>query len=86
MGGLPFKLLLLIGVIVAVWWVSRVLAQLGRAQAQAQASRRPARGPAAGARPTGLVTEDLVKCPRCGTYVSAGAAGPCARGECRPAA
>lgn len=71
MPGLP-KLLLIIVVVIAAWYVRRWLADTARHVAQ----RRPATPP-----PSPAAIEDLVACRVCGAYVSAGAPR-CGRPNC----
>jgi hypothetical protein len=71
--GLP-KLVLIVLVAVAVWYVGRRLSGPGRNLQR----RRPASPPPA---PPALEAEDLVPCKVCGAYVAAGAPG-CGRRDC----
>jgi hypothetical protein len=71
MPGLP-KLLILVLVALAAWYVRRWLAD----GARSLAARRPATRP-----PSPAAIEDLVACRVCGAYVAAGAPD-CARRDC----
>ncbi len=72
------KLVLLAGVIAAVWYGFKLVGQLDRAR-KAQQRGKPAR-PAADRRAEQV--EDTVQCPACGAYVVAGSASPCERPDC----
>jgi hypothetical protein len=71
------KLLVLAVIIAAVWygfrWVNRV--ELLRKEAAARAASGQGR-----MRPT--ASEDMVRCPSCGTYVAPRAARACGRADC----
>ena len=73
------KLILIIVVILAVWYVSRVLNRgaTGLERRRRSAAAEP-RGPGARGR---SAIEDLVPCPTCGAYVSPGAHN-CGRPAC----
>lgn len=83
------KLLLLVGVIAAVWfgwrWLSRVQA-IGREKLNRQDDGRPTARPDAAAatsahsRPRDA--EDMEKCAECGAWVAPALAGPCGRPGC----
>jgi len=64
------KLLLLALVLAGLWLAFRVI---GRKR------RLPDRGRRGGTR---IAAEDMTGCPRCGVYVSARRAAPCARTDC----
>jgi hypothetical protein len=77
--GLP-KLIVLIGIIVAVWYGFRLVGALDRARKQAdrmtkQAPRQQRRADVAN-------VEDTVKCRVCGAYVPARQPTRCNRGDC----
>jgi hypothetical protein len=77
MFGLP-KLLLLALVVAAVWYGFRYLQARERQLAR---TRRPADKAVGAAARSAAVTEDLVKCAVCATYV-ARAAPACGRADC----
>ncbi|MBV8168093.1 MAG: hypothetical protein JO021_14955 [Alphaproteobacteria bacterium] len=88
MFGLSFaKLLVLVFVVAVVWFGIRWLNDQTRPRDDV---RKPARGPAPSPHPSTAArnaqpaTEDLTKCPVCGTYVARGAPR-CDRSDC-PAA
>jgi len=77
------KLVVLIAIIVVVWYGFKFLVQMERARKEAQrtaqrseAARR--RGPP----PRAQVVEDMVKCSKCGAYVTARRPTRCGRGDC----
>ncbi len=81
MFGLSFtKVLLLVAVIAIVWfgwrWFQRWEKER-RAPAARQADRVGRDGSGAAVPPKAAQAEDLVACPRCGTYVAAGAPHSC---------
>jgi hypothetical protein len=83
MFGLSFsKVLLLVAVIAIVWfgwrWFQRWEKER-RAPAVRQAERVGRDDRDAPVPPKGAAAEDLVACPRCGTYVAAGAPHSCIR-------
>jgi hypothetical protein len=86
--GISFaKLLVLAIVVAAVWFGMRWLQDQSRPRGPRDAVRKPApgRGPSAAPRDVRAAgTEDLTKCPVCGTYVVRGAPR-CERADC-PAA
>ncbi len=77
--GLP-KLIVLIGIIAAVWYGFRFLGALDRARKQAErmASQAPRQRRADVAN-----VEDTVKCRVCGAYVSARQPTRCNRSDCQ---
>ncbi|MSP21384.1 MAG: hypothetical protein EXQ93_07730 [Alphaproteobacteria bacterium] len=68
------KLVVVTGLILAVWYGFRMMTRIGEVRAEALA-----RNNAKGARK--LDVEDLVECKRCSAFVSAGAKA-CTRGDC----
>ena len=81
--GLP-KLIVLIGIIAAVWYGFRFLGALDRARKQAERVARQ-QAPRPGQRqPRADVAhvEDTVKCRVCGAYVPARQPSRCARSDC----
>ncbi len=74
------KLILIIIVILAVWYVSRVLNRGGVRAGAAAAKRGGAAAPGQSARGQGAI-EDLIPCRTCGAYVSPGAHN-CGRPAC----
>jgi uncharacterized protein len=85
--GISFAKLLVLGIVVAaVWFGIRWLQDQTRPQESPRdAVRKPAPGPAPSAAGRAAAsTEDLTKCPVCGTYVARGAPR-CDRADC-PAA
>jgi hypothetical protein len=73
------KLILIIIVILAVWYVSRVLNRSGAAL-ERRRQNAAARPPGQNARGPGAI-EDLIPCRTCGAYVSPGAHN-CGRPAC----
>jgi len=77
------KLVVLIAIIVAVWYGFKFLGQIDRARKEAQ--RRAQRTQTARRRappPPEQVVEDMVKCSKCGAYVTARRPTRCGRGDC----
>jgi uncharacterized protein len=71
------KLFLIVAVIAAVWWWFRRPAEQSPTRSEGQ-SRNGAKAKAgAGATAKQKAIEDLVKCPRCGTYIAAGSGCSC---------
>lgn len=69
------KLLALAAVIAAVWYGFRWLARYQQVQ-RSKAAKKVDRGGAAAS------TEELVRCPRCGTYVPQRSPVACGRADC----
>jgi uncharacterized protein len=88
------KLLVLAGIIGAVWYGFKLVGRMQQArdaQAKAGGSAKSAglgdqlRGWMAGRKSGGApggATEDLIPCPKCGAYVAARGASSCGRGDC----
>ena len=80
------KLIVLIGLILAVWYGLKLVARIQSLHAAAQRrSAEDRRSTEARASARGSEVEELVKCGRCGSYVPARGASPCGRADC-PAA
>ena len=88
------KLLVLAGIIGAVWYGFKLVGRMQRArdaQAKASGSAKSAglgdqlrdwmAGRKGGGEPGGT-TEDLIPCPKCGAYVAARGASSCGRSDC----
>lgn len=79
------KLLLLVGVIAAVWfgwrWMSRVQA-IGREKLGRQDGGRQAPRPDTAANAPSRNAEDMEKCAECGAWVAPALAGRCGRPGC----
>jgi uncharacterized protein len=73
------KFLVLAAIIAAVWygfrWVGRVAQIRKEAAKRAEAESRETRMRA-------MPSEDMVRCPSCGTYVAPRAARACGRSDC----
>ena len=74
------KLFLIIVVIAAVWFCVKAYRRFEAAQRRGEARGREQKGD------TALVAQDMVKCPRCGTYVAGPHPACCARQDCPYAA
>ena len=87
MFGLSFaKLLVLVGLILAVWYGFKFLARIQALHAAAQRRRaEDGRGTEARSSERDREIEELVKCGLCGSYVPAQGPSPCGRADC-PAA
>ena len=72
------KLVVLAGIVVAIWYGFKIVGKLDKARRKQQ--REDRRRPRPGARPPDV--EDTVLCPVCGAYVVARSAGPCERPDC----
>jgi len=80
--GLSFTKLLVLAILVAVVWygfkysarVEAIRRNLREEIARRQAETRP--------RPPARSVEDLIKCPKCGAFVSATSATNCGKPEC----
>jgi uncharacterized protein len=84
MFGLPSlqKLLLLAGLILAVWYAFKIVGHLQRQRRESE--RRSARAGSA-TKPTstgGGAIEDTVKCPSCGVYQTTHRTRACERADC----
>ena len=85
MFGLPSlgKLLLLIAIVLAVWygfkWIGRLDAQRKAAAKRSAAERRGSVKRRSGSE---SVTEEMVQCPACETYVLSRSTGTCGRPDC----
>lgn len=80
------KLIVLVGLILAVWYGLKFLARIQSLHAAAQRRRaEDRRGNEARSSASGSKIEELVKCGLCGSYVPARGASPCGRADC-PAA
>lgn len=77
------KLVVLIGIVIAVWYGFKIVGQLDQARKQSQGRKPPrqTRGSGGGAANAPEV-EDTVQCPVCGAYVVARSASPCERPDC----
>jgi len=75
------KLVLLAGLIAAVWYGFKYRARIEaiRRDVRAEVARRQR---AAGAPPPARGVEDLVKCPECGAFVAAKGATNCGKPHC----
>lgn len=82
------KLVVLIGIVAAVWYGFKVVGQLDKARKQAQANQPPrqsGRGGGNGGDNGGgkaPEVEETVQCPTCGAYVVAKSSSPCERPDC----
>ncbi len=85
------KLIVLIGVITAIWYGFRLVGALDRARRQAERMARQAPGQAPGRTPGQASqqrradvanVEDTVKCRVCGAYVPARQPSRCNRSDC----
>lgn len=92
------KLLVLAGIIGAVWYGFKLVGRMQQArdaQAKAGSAAKSAnlgdqlrgwmagrRGGGGGGGETGGATEDLIPCPKCGAYVAAHGASSCGRSDC----
>ena len=87
------KLLVLAGIIAAVWYGFRLVSRMQQArdaEAKAGAAKsgnlgdqlRGWMGGRKGGGEPGGATEDLVQCPKCGAYVAAQGTTSCGRGDC----
>ncbi len=80
------KLIFTVLVVVVVWYVFKMIGRLDeRKKAQVNArggsGKKPAEAP--GARSgSGGDAEDMLACPRCGTYVSRANPSACGRSDC----
>jgi ribosomal protein L32 len=72
------KLIVLAAIIAAVWYGFKWVNRYQQVQS-AKAARSAARREKADAAPA---TEELIACPRCGTYVPAHNARACGRADC----
>jgi hypothetical protein len=80
--GLP-KLIVLIGIIAAVWYGFRFLGAVDRARRQAERTARQApRQAQRQTRADVANVEDTLKCRVCGAYVPARQPSRCARSDC----
>lgn len=68
------KILLLVLVVAGVWIAFRMIGRKGRAGGDRVRQRQGDGGR--------IAAEDMVACPRCGVFVSAGRADPCQRSDC----
>jgi len=77
------KLLTLLALIGAVWWLFRWVDRFNRMRRQLaeEAQRRPAR-PTADPFAGQAAAEDMTRCPVCGVYVPARQARACGRADC----
>ena len=77
------KLVVLIGIITAVWYGFKLIGQVDRAR---KAAQRAQQGQAARRKPAATapeqIVEDMVKCRKCGAYVPARRPTSCGRGDC----
>lgn len=73
------KLVVLIGIVVAVWYGFKLVGRLDQARKQQQGGGGP-RAKAGGGKSPEI--EDTVQCPVCKAYVVAKSAGPCDRPDC----
>lgn len=81
------KLLVLAGIVWAIWYGFKLVTRLQEArkleqQAAAGNRRRAARRDAGRAAGTTAATEQMVQCPVCQVYVAARSAGSCGRPDC----
>lgn len=74
------KLLVLAGLIAAVWYGFKFVGRLDEARRRQAAETGPRRR--AGSERKSEAIEDTVQCPVCGAYVVAGSASPCERPDC----
>ena len=73
------KLIVLVGVVVAVWYGFKLVTRLQRArEADAALRRNSAKRPGAGRGEA----EDMVQCPVCQAYVPARGTSSCGRADC----
>lgn len=82
------KLIVLIGIITAIWYGFRLVGALDRARRQAErmaqqgARQAPGQAPPSQRRADVANVEDTVKCRACGAYVPARQPSRCNRSEC----
>jgi uncharacterized protein len=76
------KLLLLIGLVVAVWYGVRWFQRVQRAVEWQERQREVQRRGGGAAAPAPQEAEDMRACPVCGTYVPASGATRCGRANC----
>ncbi len=82
------KLIVLAGIIAAVWYGFKLVSRLDaarKAEARVSGDRNPKRGPFGRRRsraPARNDAEDMVQCPTCGAYISAQNTAGCGRGDC----
>jgi hypothetical protein len=83
MFGLPSltKLLVLAGVILAVWYGFKLVGRMDSAR-KAEAKLREGQGKAPKKSTKPEKTEDMVQCPVCGVYVPAKSAQSCGKPNC----
>ena len=78
------KLMVLAGIVAAVWYGFKFVGRLEQARKDAaKAGKAPASGGAAAAKPAApRDAEEMVGCPVCGDYVAARGASACDRTDC----
>ena len=82
------KLIVLVGIIGAVWYGFKLVSRLDaarKAEAKVPGERKSGRKPFGRRRdaaPARSETEDMVECPTCGAYVAARKASHCGRSDC----
>jgi hypothetical protein len=76
------KLVVLIAIIVVVWYGFKLLGQVDRARKEAQRAQRTQAARRQAPPPPEQVVEDMVKCSKCGAYVTARRPTRCSRGDC----
>ena len=82
------KLIVLVGIIAAVWYGFKLISRLDaarKAEAEVADKRKPGRGRfrwRRGAAPARKEAEDMVQCPGCGTYVVARSGSASGRADC----
>ena len=79
------KLVVLIGIVAAVWYGFKVVGQLDKARKQSQVNKSPRHsGGGGGGNGGGKApeVEETVQCPTCGAYVVAKSSSPCERPDC----
>lgn len=77
------KLLVAMAIIVVVWYGFKTIGRLDQARkARLKAQRAGQRRGTGGANAPAGQAEEMVKCPACGTYVSAEANRACDRKDC----
>ncbi len=71
------KLIFTIGVVYAVWYSFKNWARISAAYKEVQDEKARAEGAEIKSKPRQPVVQDLVPCPKCGSYVAAGAVCSC---------
>ena len=82
------KLIVLVGIIAAVWYGFKLVSRLDaarKAEAKVPDDRKTGWRPFSrrrGASPARKEAEDMVQCPACGAYVAPRSASACGRADC----